>query len=157
MDCSPALPNSGQWRGICFFQLAGRRLIFQLLSGLAGIRWNCWEVTVGSEQNGHKSNSTSIHLASTPFDHKAKKTETSTPCLQNIWFTHAKALFSGRPCCPAAEIGVCKWSLADSSCRVCLTAETHLASGHAFSRAACTWCLSKMEGALTCLAQWIEC
>lgn len=39
----------------------------------------------------------------------------------------------------SCRIGVCRWSLADSSRRVCLTAETHLAPGHAFPRAACTW------------------
>lgn len=45
MDCgSPALPNSGQCgQGILYFHLVGRRLTFQLLSGLAGIGWSCWE------------------------------------------------------------------------------------------------------------------
>lgn len=46
------------------------------LSTSVRIGWDRMEllgVTVGSEHTGHKSNSTSIHLASTPFDHKGKE------------------------------------------------------------------------------------
>lgn len=75
-----ALPNSGQWvEGIFFFQLVGRRLTFQLLSGLAGIGWSCWEgLWIRRSWMGLHTLSVNLTVPpSTPWDHEGRKAETS--------------------------------------------------------------------------------